>query len=497
MRIGTWHEMSIKWSHFFILPILCMTLVACAIPATPTTLTASPRPTLTSSVTLTATPTPLPPTPTFTPTGPTPTLSPTPKTVYLNSFAVDFSVDGRFLAFNSSLDGLALQDHNGQMDAFIYDTARDAIELASVFDQNEQLMTPAPQAISLSADGRYLLFGGIENSLEPSEEHYSYVFLRDRTMAGTQRIDLSALSNMLHASLVASRLSPDGRYLALEASERQTDLYLYELSSNQATLVSAGRDGQEADGSSFYPVFSPDGTFLAFFSTASNLVGGDTRCSDANPACGDVFLYEIETGQLELIPAGLIMRLGYYHSLAISNHAKQVAWTGYGEDGDFPSVVRLFDRLNDKTEVVCAGEPCSGHSPVLSADGRWLAFATMSEVAFQGIFEANQPGGNYSQVYLHDRERDETVLVSTNAVGKQGNGDSGEIHLQGEGWNSDLTISADGEWVAFASQATNLLPAGIEKRSCYDAYLVGAYTCYDLFVYQRQSGTLTWISHPR
>ena len=100
-------------------------------------------------------------------------------------------------------------------------------------------------------------------------------------------------------------------------------------------------------------------------------------------------------------------------------------------------------------------------------------------------------------MYLHDRERDETVLVSTNAVGKQGNGDSGEIHLQGEGWNSDLTISADGEWVAFASQATNLLPAGIEKRSCYDAYLVGAYTCYDLFVYQRQSGTLTWISHPR
>lgn len=488
--------MSITRSLFFFLTILCiMTLVACAIPATPTTPTASPQATLAASTTLSVTLTTLPPAPTPTSTGPTPTPSPTPETVYLNSFAVGFSADGRFLAFNSSLDGLVPQDQNGQMDAFVYDTARDAIELASVVDQNEQLLPPAPQAISLSADGRYLLFGGMENSLEPSEEHYSYVFLRDRIKAGTQRIDLSALSNMLHASLVARRLSPDGRYLALEAIERQMDLYLYELSSGQATLVSAGLDGQVADGSSFSPVFSPDGTFMAFFSTASNLVGGDTRCSDANPACGDIFLYEVETGQLERIPAGLIMRPGYYHSLALSNHANQVAWTGYGEDGNFPPVVRLFDRLNDKTEVVCAGEPCSGHSPALSADGRWLAFATLSEVAFQGIFEANQPDGEYSQVYLRDRERDETVLVSADAVGKQGNGDSGEIHLQGEGWNSDLTISADGGWVAFASQATNLLPAGIEKHSCYEANLVGAYTCYDLFVYQRQSGTLTWVSH--
>lgn len=466
--------------------LLCLALAACASPAAPAAPNEpSPLPTLAASATLTATPT------TPTPTGPTLTPSPTPETVYLNSFAVDFSADGRTLAFNSSLDGLVPQDHNGLMDAFVYDTTQDTIELASVFDLGEPLMPVAPQAIGLSLDGRSLLFGAMSNSLYPLAEHYNYAFLRDLQEGTTGRIDFSPVAGWLESQIVPHALSPDGRYLALTVTSMQSNVYLFEVASGQARLVSAGLDDREADGSSFSPLFSPDGAFLAFFSSASNLVGGDVRCSDANPACGDVFLYEIETGALERIPAGLIMRAGYSHSLTLSNRAYQVAWTGYGEEGEFPPVVRLFDRLYDTTEVICAGEPCSGHSPALSADGRWLAFATLGEYAEGG----NQPP--YAQVYLRDRQSEATSLVSADAKGEPGNDNSGIIYLQQGGWNSDLTISADGNWVAFASQAGSLLPAGVEKRACYAPFLgIGGddYPCYDLFVYDRRNAQLNWVS---
>lgn len=68
------------------------------------------------------------------------------------------------------------------------------------------------------------------------------------------------------------------------------------------------------------------------------------------------------------------------------------------------------------------------------------------------------------------------------------------ISLQQGGFSSDVRVSGDGRFVAFSSQAANLLPAGAEKRQCFDPIIVGAYPCYDLIVYDRQTKELNWIN---
>jgi Tol biopolymer transport system component len=61
------------------------------------------------------------------------------------------------------------------------------------------------------------------------------------------------------------------------------------------TRVSTAADGTEGNGKSSEPVFSPDGTKVAFWSFASNLVAGDTNNS------ADVFIKTLATGAIERI----------------------------------------------------------------------------------------------------------------------------------------------------------------------------------------------------
>jgi len=274
-------------------------------------------------------------------------------------------------------------------------------------------------------------------------------------------------------------------------------IYLLERPTGKIIPVSVNPDGQFTNADSYEPIFSPDGGYLAFVSSASNLVAGDKPCSETNLNCGDVFIYEIATGRLERIPAQLRFTTGNpYPYLTISEKAHWLAWTELEEPSpSFHPVIRMFDRTTGKMETVCAGvEPsCTGHSPSISADGRWLAFSALAETDASG-----QPlPDTYAQVYLLDHQTGQLTLVSADSSGTPGNGTSGIISLQQEGFSSDVRVSGDGRFVAFSSQAANLLPEGVEKRKCFDAIIVGAYPCYDLFIYDRQSEELNWVSRPK
>ena len=77
-------------------------------------------------------------------------------------------------------------------------------------------------------------------------------------------------------------------------------------------------------------------------------------------------------------------------------------------------------------------------APSISSNGRFVAFASSASLI---------PGVSGSQTYIHDWQTNQTSLVSRNAVGIAGNGDS-----------SQPTISSNGQYVAFTSLATNLAP---------------------------------------
>ena len=57
------------------------------------------------------------------------------------------------------------------------------------------------------------------------------------------------------------------------------DVFVKDLTTGEITRISTAADGSQGDGYSYDPVFSPDGTKVAFGSDASNLVAGDTNNS--------------------------------------------------------------------------------------------------------------------------------------------------------------------------------------------------------------------------
>ena len=81
-----------------------------------------------------------------------------------DSRAPSISADGRWVAFHSMDDKFVPGDANGTFDAFLYDRATGTFSLASQNDAGQQANS-ASSGVSLSADGRLVLFGSAASNL--------------------------------------------------------------------------------------------------------------------------------------------------------------------------------------------------------------------------------------------------------------------------------------------------------------------------------------------
>jgi len=101
----------------------------------------------------------------------------------------------------------------------------------------------------------------------------------------------------------------------------------------------------------------------------------------------------------------------------------------------------------------------------ISSDGRYVAFVSDATNLVTG--DTNVSG----DVFVYDRDTDTIERVSVNNIGVQGDG------------NSDYpSISSDGRYIAFHSLATNLVTGGDTN--------IG----YDVFVYDRDTDTIERVS---
>ena len=82
-------------------------------------------------------------------------------------------------------------------------------------------------------------------------------------------------------------------------------------------------------------------------------------------------------------------------------------------------------------------------NPAISADGRFVVFRS-----FATNLVPNDTN-NLGDVFVHDRKTGTTQRVSVGPDGTQGSGDGEDIYP---------AISADGQFVAFQSISTNLVP---------------------------------------
>lgn len=213
----------------------------------------------------------------------------------------------------------------------------------------------------------------------------------------------------------------------------------------QTTRVSTGSGAIQANRTSVGQSLSADGRWVAFDSTASNLVPTDTN------GVFDVFVHDRHTGsttRVSIGPAG-IQGNGSSSNATISGDGRYVVFESSATNlvTDDTNAVRdifVHDCQTGLTTRVDAGDGhqtnAESRAPAISADGRWVAFGSLAS-----NLVANDTNDVFD-TFLHDRQTGTTIRVSIGPGGAQANQSSGEP-----------SISADGRWVAFTSLASNLV----------------------------------------
>ncbi len=230
--------------------------------------------------------------------------------------------------------------------------------------------------------------------------------------------------------------------------------------------VSVAANGTQADGRSILPTTDASGRYVAFMSDASNLVPGDTN------GFADIFVRDTHSGTTRLVSAGLggvpanegsggprLSADGRY--IAYYSEATNIVDRGTDKLPDYN--VYVYDRVEAKTERVPTGSS-GGMIADISGDGRYVTYQSWSNDAVPGGTEHSL------HVFLYDRVARTTELVSRAADG--GEGDHG---------GKDPRISADGRYVTFVSDSTNLVSGDTNGQS-------------DVFVRDLQKDTTVRIS---
>jgi Tol biopolymer transport system component len=400
----------------------------------------------------------------------------------LGGEAGDLSADGRFVAFVSASSHLVPGqiDTNGKEDVFLYDrTTRTALLVSRTRASAVTAATGRSLHPAVSADGRYVAFSSDARNLVPGANPTGVrsLFLFDRTTGAVSLVARTGIEPDV-------RMSPDGRWLVFSstgpdfAPGQLGQIFLWDRTTGALALVSRSAAGPAVTGndSSFAPVVSADGRYVAFDSFATDLVAGQT---------GDrpnLFLWDRVSGTTTLVshaPDSALTGAGLdviAERPAISADGRFLVFGSEAGDLDpgspsprlFPSLY-LYDRTLGTFQWL--GDYSFLAQPRLSADGRFVAF--VSELPLVPGILVGSP-----QIYLYDRAA-RTVSLLTRPSAPNGYASSGNAQ--------DPAISADGRYVAFTSDADDLI-TGLTPTPD---------PAQNLYLYDRTAGTLTLISHAR
>ncbi|MCK5429602.1 MAG: hypothetical protein KAI94_09040, partial [Anaerolineales bacterium] len=226
----------------------------------------------------------------------------------------------------------------------------------------------------------------------------------------------------------------------------------------------------EANARSYSSSISEAGRYVAFRSYASNLVREDTNGLD------DIFVHDNQTGtsmRVSLATDGTEANAGSSNP-AISDDGRYVAFHSdasnlVSDDTNNVTDVLLHDlqtATTSRISLATAGTEGNGSSfsPDISDDGRYVAFYSLATNLVSG------DNNNQTDVFIHDTQTSTTTRVSRATNGTEGNGGSGYP-----------AISGNGRYVAFHSEASNLVTGDTND-------------VHDVFVHDTQTSTTTRVS---
>lgn len=289
------------------------------------------------------------------------------------------------------------------------------------------------------------------------------------------------------ATVTAPRqaVSEDGRFVVMETQALNlapgvvdrnltTDVYLLDRNTQSAQLVSRKLDQAlvTATGQSFGNTMTPDGRWVLFRSSAADVVPG---VSDSN-GTADVFLFDRTTGTSILVSrsrnAANQAANGSSFGSGLSDDGRYVLFestaTDIAPNSDFTNTndLFLFDRVTAAVTLITTYSTLPGSTAPgqvqfsrLSADGGTVLFVTTATAS--DLVTGATDGNGSADAFLWSQSTGLSTLVSQTSTTANGAANGAVL---------SAVLSVDGNWVAYSTMATNVLPSVTDNNTTSDVY---------------------------
>jgi Tol biopolymer transport system component len=370
----------------------------------------------------------------------------------------DLTPDARYIVFEDTASNLVAGDTNGTVDIFVRDRTLGTTTRVSVGDGGAEGNGDS-RGPCISADGRWVAFASTSSNLVPGDANgVQDIFVKDLQTGAIEIASLDSFGAPSDGDSFFPACSSDGRFIVFMSlgttlvagdTNGQRDIFVRDRQTALTERVSVSTMGVQGDGDCpLYPSISRDGRFVAFYSDSTTLVAGDTN------ATYDIFLRDRQIGTTERVNVGLggAEANGSSSLACVTDDGRYVTFMSVATNlvaGDTNGLIDCFvrDRLLGTTERISVGPGgAQGNDlseyPMPSADGRWIVFT--SNASTLGPTDTN----GVKDVYLRDQLTGTMERISVSSTGMEGNAKTYYYP----------TITADGRYVAFASEATNHVP---------------------------------------
>ncbi|HFE37694.1 MAG TPA: hypothetical protein ENK06_04630, partial [Gammaproteobacteria bacterium] len=296
----------------------------------------------------------------------------------------------------------------------------------------------------ISADSRFVVFESRANNLAGNKADGSLkdtnntaagfnntdIFVHDRRLHTTERVNVNSSGAQSVGPASDPSISEDGRYIAFVSAATDlvigdtgafTDIFVHDRQTGETRRVSVTASGAQANGNSTEPFISNNGRYVSFTSEASNLLGNKPGVTPAEPVdnngVADIYRVDLQSQS----PTDYIKRISF----------------GRNNDDGTP------DEANG----------ASGHSS-MSTNGQLIAFHSDAtnllgyERKDDGTLDTSKPldKNGKTDVFWVDINAYSTHLASVDSA-----------YIQGDDDSTNPVISSDGKYIAFQSDASNLV----------------------------------------
>ncbi len=370
------------------------------------------------------------------------------------------------VARNCAAANLSLAHELGHVMGLAHDrdTSTTKCSRVSVAGNSTQVVGASGQP-SIARNGSFVAFASSASTLVTGDTNGAVdIFLRNRGLLATTRVSVSSAGLQANGASIGAPSTGDGAFVAFASTATNLvagdtngaiDVFVRDVGGSTTTRILAA-GGAEADGDCFEPSFSTAERWVVFTTRAPNL--------GASLANSQILRWDRLSGATVLVSASVTSQpaLGVSSGARVSEDGRFVAFSSAASDlvaNDTNGAIDVFVRdmtlaTTSRASLSTLGFEIAGPCEPLcaiSADGRFVAFASAS---------ADVVGGDTNGVtdlFARDRVGNVTLLASQNLLGSPANGATTV--------GSAPSFSSDGRRLAFTSRADDLVANDANSES--------------------------------